>query len=184
MTGLFKQADEGFKAGAAQVGQLAAGQGDDVGVEAGKKVKTLGRDTQDHHPAITWLAVSAEQAGISQAVGQTGDVGIVGHQAGADFAAGQTDGPGPAQDAQDVVAGRGEAEGLQQFGYLMVQQIGGPPQVEVGLHLGPGEGRRLFDLISQAGHGKTIVVTTIVATHRAQNLLQAGSGTGARGGRC
>lgn len=95
--------------------------------------------------AIGGGAGAEHEAALLHAVEKSRHIGVAGDHAGGNFAAGETGGAGAGEDAEDVVLGMGEAEGVEGFFDAAEEPAGGALDVEEGLFGGVGEGPGLAD---------------------------------------
>src|SRR5712692_6171567 len=94
-------------------------------VERLKKAERLRRDTCFHDPAVVSLAFPGNQAAFFQAVEKARHVWVVRDHAFADAAAGQTLGPGPAKNAEDIVLRAGKCRRFQELIRFLAEGVGG-----------------------------------------------------------
>lgn len=85
--GLLKQADEGGESLAAEMSKLTLMQVGELIIQLSQQSKARIRDAQHDNAAIGVGALTRDEAGFDQAVGQAGHVGIVADQALGDLAA-------------------------------------------------------------------------------------------------
>jgi hypothetical protein len=118
-----------------------------------QQLEAAPRDRGAHHAPVLPVPPALDQPPRRQAVEQPGDVRLGGDHAGADLRAGQAAAvPGPAQDAQNVVLGEGDAPGAQGQLQAPLQQVRGADEIEQRLLLGALKGPRLLNLSEESAH--------------------------------
>jgi hypothetical protein len=120
-----------------------------------EKLEALRSNVGFDDTAIIFLAFAANEAAFFHAIEQAGHVRVMADHAVTDGAAGEPRRLGAAEDAQNIVLGAGQAEGLNELFGLLAQGVGGPEQSEEEALLGRGRGSRGF---ARKIHVPTIVV--------------------------
>ncbi len=121
----------------------------------------FGGEVGADHAAIGGGAGALDEATFFHAVEKARHIRVASDHAGGDFAAGQAGGAGAGEDAEDVVLGVGEAEGVEGIFDAAEEPAGGTLEVEERLFGGMGEGAGLADFrLEAAGHDRTIPVAT------------------------
>ena len=123
--------------------------------------RPVGRDARGDDAPILRAPHPGHESHPLEAVEQPRRVGHRGHQPGLDVAARQAVRPRPAEDAEHVVLGGGEAVGTQQLRQPEFQQRGRPLDAQHRLLHRRGEGTGLLQFTCELAHGWILCVVTL-----------------------
>jgi hypothetical protein len=154
VTSLLEQAVEAGELSRREVAELALVEVEQGLVEAIEGVAADGGEDEADDAAVVVVADAAEHALTDEAGGQSGDVGRLADELIGDAEAGGAGVGAAAEDAEDVVAGLGQAVLFEEPGEVVAEDAGGADEVEVGLLLGQVERAVLADLVAEAAGGR------------------------------
>lgn len=129
---MFEQTDELRQLGGAHVAEQLDGQLLNVRVHGGKQFEAGVGDLRPDDAAVVAVATLLDELERLEPAEQAGDVGLGGDHAVADGGAGEPLGMCAAEDAEDVVLGRGDAPVTKSEMKGALQGVGGAHQVENG----------------------------------------------------